>query len=147
MMEKDIYIHVSSKDSALYFPLNRPALFRVKLNTTLNLEGTWKMGLCSIYLKNVNLQTNASVLPSFLFIACNVCTGLIVNGTQTRILRSIDISENVSRDYSFIYYVPIEVIFIDNIEFSITTDLLDEALFSGEDHEGSVCMIIHIKRD
>jgi hypothetical protein len=146
-MEKDIYIHVSSKDSALYFPLNRPALFRVKLNTTLNLEGTWKMGLCSIYMKNVNLQTNASLVPSILFISCNVCTGLIVNGIQTRILRSIDMRENVSIDYSFVYYVPIEVIFIDTIEFSVTTDLLEEALFDGEDHERSVCMIIHIKRD
>jgi hypothetical protein len=146
-MDKDIYMHVSSKDSSLYFPQNRPALFRVKLNTTLNLEGTWQIGLCSIFLKNVNVQSNASVVPSMLFIACNICTGLIVDGIQTRIFRSIDISGNVSRDYSLIYYVPIEVRFIDNIEFSITTDLFEEALFDGEDGAGSVSMIIHIKRN
>ena len=145
-MDKDIYLHVSSKDSILYFPQNRPALFRVKLNTTLNLEGTWQVGLCSIFFKKVNLQTTASVQPSVLFIACNVCSGLIVDGVQTRILRSIDISVNVSKDYSLIYYVPIEVRYIDNIEFSITTDLLAEALFSTEDVIGTASMIIHLKR-
>ena len=118
-------------------------------NTSLNLEGTWQIGLCSMFLKNVNVQSNASVVPSMLFIACNICTGLIVDGIQTRIFRSIDIRSNVSRDYSLIYYVPIEVRFIDNIEFSITTDLFEEAFFDGEDGVGvgSVSMIIHIKRN
>ena len=103
---ESIYINVSNNDSVQYFPHNNPSNFRVKLEKRLELKGCWKICLCEISISNVivnqlngvddiektvvnNVQQTKSI-----HIHCNVCTGLIVNGEQTRILRTLPIKKN-----------------------------------------------------
>jgi hypothetical protein len=139
---ENMYLTVCSKDAAIYFPNNKPANFRVKLAKPLNLTGCWKVGLCEIRLSNVNInkvvskkkkKTNVGgdddvtlvevplkAIPS-ISIDCNICTGLIVNGIQTRTLRKVWGRKNIYKVFPVVYYVPVEKGYIDTIEFNLYT--------------------------
>jgi hypothetical protein len=149
-MDSDIYMHVSDKDSAAYFPQNRPSIFRVKLKTTLNLTGSWKIGVCCVDMTNIDVKRNKATGVSRLFITCSACTGLIVNGEQTRVLRCIELEHDVHEVYTDIFYVPVEVSFLDSIEFTVITDLSTYGLFelkdASDDNIGIVSMTLHLKR-
>ena len=128
---KSLYLYVTSKDSEPYFPHNKPSIFHVKLNNTLNLNGSWEIGVCSVDLAGVNVSKNVDA--SKLFIVCKICSDMIVDGKQTRILRSLPLKPDINETYHHIYYVPIEVRFIDSIEFRIINDAAGEASFGSED--------------
>jgi len=144
--ENDIFLHVSSKDSLSYFPHNTPAVFRVKLNTTLNLNGSWEMGVCDVNMQNVNVGENAASLK--MFITCSICSGFIVDGKQTRAIRVLGMSENVVETYAHILYIPVGVRFIDCIEFRILNDEMHEVSFGGKGktETGYTSITLHIKR-
>jgi len=149
-MDTNIYLHVSNKDSAAYFPQNDPCLFRVKLKNTLNLQGRWKIGLCSIDMNNVDVKDSDMIDAKQVYITCNICTGLIVDGAQTRVVRCIELDTDIHMRYTRIFYLPVEVQFLDTVEFSITTDLLKPAVFevnkSSKGGVGYVSMTLHLKR-
>jgi hypothetical protein len=137
-MDRGFYLHVTSKDSFVYFPTNEANSFRLKLNTPLNLTGLWKIGLCQLMLNGI-LSENVCIV-------CNICQGFICDGTQTRILRilRVDKNENFDESYPVIFYVPVEVRFIDTIEFRLIERDGSPVLF--KPGEGSVNMTLHLKR-
>ena len=130
IMNRGIYLHATSKDSAVYFPDNEVNSFRLKLNTPLNLTGLWKIGLCQLMLKGILSET--------VCVACNICQGFICDGTQTRIIRilRVDGNENFDESYPVIFYVPIEVRFIDTIEFRLIKKDGTPVVFKSEDSSG-----------
>jgi hypothetical protein len=161
-----MYLHVSNKDSLQYFPQNEAAIFRVKLKNTLNLNGAWKIGICSIDIYNMDVKSNKAAGVVGVYITCSACTGLIVDGEQTRVLRCIKLERNVHVTYSDVFYVPLDVCFLDTIEFSVVRDTSTLVLFGkpssgssedgkssddsdgtdNDDHIGSVSMTLHLKR-
>ena len=149
-MGDDIYIHVSSADSENYFSQNKAAAFRIKFNTPFDLRGRWKIGLCEIHLDNVDIIKNRGA--SSFFVNCSICTGMVVNGIQTRALRSIEATKNCHQVFTRIYYRPVEAMFIDTMEFTITKGgrtlvafALDEVA-GGHADIGKVSLILHLKR-
>ena len=151
-MDSSIYMYVTNKDSSLYFPQNDASIFRVKLKNTLILKGSWKIGLCTIDMTNVDVKGNNSAGARGLFITCNVCTGLIVDGVQTRVLRCVQLEPDIHDTYSAIFYVPVEVGFLDTIEFGVITDVSKPALFGVKSTDdsaviaGTLSMTLHLKR-
>ena len=151
-MDSSIYLRVSNKDSLLYFPENEASLFRVKLKNTLNLTGLWLIGLCSVDMVHVDVSGNTATGASTLAITCNICTGLIVDGSQTRVLRCLELHSDVHVLYTNIFYVPVEVGFLDTIEFSVITDVSKPTLFGtrltsdSAMQPGIVSMTLHLKR-
>jgi hypothetical protein len=151
-MDRDIYLHVSSGDSDKYFPLNNAANFCVKLNTPLNLNGSWVIGVCEVNIKNVNVSSNVKKGFSSFAIECNICTGLVVNGMHTRVLRIIPLEANISEKYPIIFYNPVETRFIDTLQFRLTNGGREEVDFALEESGGShvdvgfVSMTLHLKR-
>jgi hypothetical protein len=152
-MDKEIYLHVSSSDSKVYFPLNNGANFCVKLNTPLELNGSWVVGVCELNIKNVNLGVNIDKGCSSLGVECNICTGLVVNGLHTRVLRIIPLDEeNVNELYTLVFYLPVEARFIDTLQFRVTNGCGEEVTFKLEEKEeslkdiGFVSMTLHLKR-
>ena len=177
----NIYLNVCSKDSAIYFPLNKADNFRVKLAKPLNLTGCWKLGLCEIHLCNIDLKntivkakinknvnsvggnddgsddgsddnddndapievTNVRDIPA-ICIDCSVCTGLIVNGVQTRTIRKVWGKKNIYKVFPIVYYVPIEKGYIDTIQFNIYTSVGTPVSF--DTTYGSVEMTLRLKR-
>ena len=118
-MDREIYLHVSSRDSQIYFPRNNGANFCVKLNTPLDLNGSWVVGVCEVNIQNVNLLLNIDKGFSSLGIECNICTGLVVNGLHTRVLCIIPLEEHVNELYPIIFYLPVEARFIDTLQFRV----------------------------
>ena len=167
-----IYIHVSSKDSAAYFPENRADNFRIKLAKRLELKGVWKIAICEINVSDVILRRPVVVVKradgdseddnddqktdvkmnvdangvddDTVCIHCNVCTGLIVNGEQTRILRTLPLKKNQYKIYPIHYYCPLETQNIDTIEFNICKSNGTPLSFDAE--SGHVSMTLRLKR-
>jgi hypothetical protein len=155
----NVYLSVCSKDSATYFPNNKPANFRVKLAQPLQLTGCWKVGLCEIQLCNINIKKkgnasndnddthtpviNGKDIPT-ISINCNICTGLIVNGVQTRTLRKVWGKKNIYKVFPIVYYVPLEKGYVDTIEFNIRDT--DGELVSFDTLYGKVEMTLRLKR-
>jgi hypothetical protein len=172
----NIYLNVCSKDSAIYFPLNKADNFRVKLAKPLNLTGCWKLGLCEIHLCNIDIKKtivkakinknvkrvvndatddddddddapvegiNVKDIPA-ICIDCNVCTGLIVNGIQTRTIRKVWGKKNIYKVFPIVYYVPIEKGYIDTIQFNIYTSVGTPVSFDAT--YGRVEMTLRLKR-
>jgi len=111
-MSSVIYLHASSNDCSDYFPNNNASIFRVKLNKPLNLNGVWKIGICEI---DVNSDISERVC-----VECSLCgDGLIVDGKQTRVLRTFTLNQNYHEIYPILFYVPIETRFVDSIEFRL----------------------------
>ena len=77
-------------------------------------------------------------------INCSACTGLIVNGVQTRTLRKVPADEGVYMVFPILYYVPLEKGFIDTLEFTINTS--DGTLLSFDPVKGRVEMTLKLKR-
>ena len=128
-MQPDMYIRVTSKDSVDYYPENTAELFRVKLSSRLDLQGSWKIGVCDMGIGNVDVSASKKNGASTFNISCDICTGFIVNGVQTRVLRTIPIQTNYQKTYPIVFYLPIETGSLDTIEFRVVNDLNQAPVF------------------
>ena len=157
---KSIYLSVSNYDSVNYFPDNKPANFRVKLSKRLELGESWKIALCEIRLGNV-VSTPATNddngvdknkkdddvndgVNDLIYIHCNVCIGLVVDGIQTRVLRTLPFKNNQYKIFPVLYYIPVETRYIDTIEFHISTS--ENKSVSFNPRTGQVMMTLHLKK-
>lgn len=109
-----MYIVVSADDSKTYYKDNSANRFRVKLSKPLNLEGSWRVGVCEIHLTD-NAE-NMGVLG----LNSDICNGLMADGIQTHLLRKFNCKRNVHETFPIVYYLPVEKLFIDTIEFYLT---------------------------
>ena len=63
-MERQFYLHLSSKDSMQYFLGNDTSRFTVKLPEILHLNGQWEVALCEIGLPKAKPQPNKLLVCS-----------------------------------------------------------------------------------
>jgi hypothetical protein len=134
-MNRPIFLHVTSKDSHEYFPNNSSQMFILKLNKPLNLTGLWKIGLCEIFIEGV--------FSELMSLTCNICQGVILDGKQSRVLRTLKVYDgNYDEIYPIVFYVPIETRFVDTIEFCLVQTDGTPVLLKGESH---VSMTLHLK--
>ena len=158
----NIYLNVSNKDSLTYFPNNKESVFRVKLAQPLNLTGCWKLALCEIELSGVKITaavkstTGAAASGSdkrikreakhqeSIRVQCDLCKGFIVDGFQTRTMRTLPLKRNQYKIFPTLYYLSLETHYIDTIEFLILTRDGKQLSF---DREGArVEMTLRLKR-
>jgi hypothetical protein len=144
----DMYVHVSSNDSASYYTHNTSSLFRVKLNNRLDLKGSWVIGVCDVTVDDIDVDRNRRGGFTSLLITCDICTGFIVNGVQTRTLRTVPIQKRLQKVYPVVMYVPIETYSFDTMEFRVLKGSFEEAVFidKKDNKSGSICMTLHLKQ-
>jgi hypothetical protein len=122
-----MYIVVSSSDSKSYYKDNKATRFRVKLSKPINLEGgDWYVGVCDIHL--TDNDENKGVVG----FNADICNGLMTEGSQTHLLRKFNCKRNVHEAFPIIYYLPVGKLFIDNMEFYLTSDGLEDMSLADE---------------
>lgn len=114
-----IYALVSSDSSLQYFPQNKVYHFKCHLNTSLNLEGLWKVALLE-----ANISTSKSP-KTFkpLYVYSNICEESIVDGDKQPILRKLPGDSHGTRNSFFEMgrYMPVKINNIEDIDIYITT--------------------------
>jgi len=110
-----MYIVVANSDSKTYYSGNTASHFRVKLSKPLNLEGAWTVAVCEIHL------TDNAENMGILGFSADFCNGLISDGGQTTVLRKFNCKRNVHETFPVLYYLPVEKLFIDTMDFYLTT--------------------------
>jgi len=108
-----MYLIVSNTDSSTYYSENKASHFFVKLGKPLDLSGCWKIALCEVTILGNTARRGTVGLT------CNICNGLWVEGVQTRLLRKFKCEKNNHLVFPVPYYVDIEKLFIDTLEFHI----------------------------
>jgi hypothetical protein len=108
-----MYLILSNDDSKTYYSQNNASHFRVKLGQPLTLDGEWSVGVCEIH-----LSANADL--GRLGFHSDICNGLFSNGIQTDLLRKINCKTNVHETFPIVYYLHVEKLFIDTLEFYLT---------------------------
>jgi hypothetical protein len=109
-----MYIVVSNGDSGSYYGENTPNHFRVKLSKPLRFESEWSVGLCEIHI------TENSESKGVLGLNLDICTGLIIDGVQTHVLRKFNCKRNVHEAFPIIYYMPVDKLFLDTLDIYLT---------------------------
>ena len=112
---------INSNGSTKFFPSNRPYHFRSQLNTPLCLDGCWKMALVDI-----SYRGDIHPLNSILYIFSNICSGSIIDGVHTNLLRKLDIVKGVQQAYQYVDVNKSEMI---DIEFFIRDEHQENATF------------------
>lgn len=115
-----IYAIVSSSSSLQYFPQNKAYHFQCHLNTTLNLEGIWKVALLEASVStSKSLKTRKSIC-----VYSNICGESIVNGDREPILRKLQANSLSNWDIIFEtgQYMPVKTNNITDIDIYITTE-------------------------
>lgn len=114
-----IYAIVSSESSLQYFPQNKAYHFKCHLNTSLNLEGVWKVALLEA---NISSSKHLKALKP-LYIYSNICGESIVDGDKQPILRKLmgNSPDNWDSVFNVGHYMPVKINSISDIDIYITT--------------------------
>ena len=120
-----MYVSVSNGDSKAFFGENSASHFRVNLGKTLHLEGNWSVAVVELH-----ISENSANL-GLLGISCDICNGIWMNGLQSHVLRRFNCRKNLHESFPWPFYLPVDKVFIDTLEFFITTSDGEEASLSG----------------
>lgn len=109
-----IYMILDSDKNLEYFPNNVPYNFKSHLMQPLNLEGKWSVALTEI-------DFNEKIQTSSLYVNCDICESIIVNGVWSNVLRKVncDVKRQFTNSFNWIYYLPVIKPEIGEIEISI----------------------------
>ena len=157
MMER--YIFLKSSDCSEYYPNNKPYDFKIHLNTTIDLNGYWKLGIAELFtLSSVtsekcsasNIQDKLINHPIVkyrykpLYVYCNVCQFSSVNGTDQPLLRVIhpDGVYGWNDKFDPVYYFPVRVNELSDIHIYLKDDTNSPASFVTSD----VWITLHLRR-
>ena len=121
-----MYVCVSNEDSKIFFGENTASHFRVKLGKTLHLEGNWSVAVAELHL------TENTANLGLLAISCDICNGIWMNGLQSHVLRQFNCRKNVHETFPCPFYLPVDKLFIDTLEFFIKTSDGEEASLSAD---------------
>ena len=116
-----LYVIASSDKSKNYYPYNQPYHFKSFIKQPLELEGHWRGALTEIdFDKKITVHS-----PN---VECNICEGAVVNGVTSNVLRKVntDLRRTFTNNFNWLYYVPVIVSGIREIE--ITTKEASGAL-------------------
>jgi hypothetical protein len=121
-----MYLSVTNSDSKDFYADNKASHFRVKLGKTVHLEGNWSVAIAEIHVSDNTANFG------LLSINCDVCNGIWINGLQSHLLRRFNCRKNVHESFPILFYLPVEKVFIDTLEFFITTGEGEEASLSAD---------------
>ena len=100
MSSEEIYLFISSADSMIYHPDNKPHSFVVELGERLNLTGRWMVALSDLNLNVASTET--------LYIFCDICDISYFQNSMKPILRMIYPTEtSKSINFSKRCYIPV----------------------------------------
>ena len=133
-----MYVTVSNADSKAYYSDNKASHFRVKLGKTLHLEGKWSVALADLHISDNTANFG------MLGITSDICNGIWSNGLQSHLLRRFNCRKNVHESFPCLFYLSVEKVFIDTMEFLITTSDGNEASLAGE---VKVEFTLHFRQD
>ena len=109
------YMTVNSDMSIVYFPNNKPYQFKTHLQSSINLNGNWKVSL-------VDISMSDSSKKSYnLYIHSDICGESILDGDKENILRMVKAyrSGRWTQECINHQYISINKSEIRDIEFSI----------------------------
>ncbi len=109
---------LKSTDSAVFYPGNSAASFKIKLYTPLTLTGSWKVALTGFHLKDVKGE-----IPYSLLIHSPLCKNLSIVGGDKQLAVLKHIVRPEKRD-SWVFdspvYLPVNQTFLETLEIYIT---------------------------
>ena len=73
------YLFLSSRDSEIYYPDNKPTDFTIELTETLNLPGEWEHSLLEIFF--------TKRITDDIVVFCDICTNSNIHNTKLPVLR------------------------------------------------------------
>ena len=118
MTSDSVYVvgnYNSSKE--IYFPLNKPEHFWLKLGEPLQLTGSgWKVCLSEVQFQNIVVEPQ----PTYYQVAFDTCQGLYIHGKPTQTLRLIPFEPTGHHIFTKPYYMPVTTDYIDTCEIKIT---------------------------
>ena len=96
------YVIIHSDRSLDYFPDNLPFQFKCHFNKPLTLEGSWELALCDI-------DINEKVQKPSLYVNCDLCQSMIVDGKSKTVLRKVnaDMRRQFTNSFNWLFYVPV----------------------------------------
>ena len=96
------YVIIHSDRSLDYFPDNQPFQFKCYFDKPLTLEGNWELALCE---KDINEKVQK---PS-LYVNCDLCQSIIVDGKSKTVLRKVnaDMRRHFTNSFNWLFYVPV----------------------------------------
>ena len=78
------YVVLNSDKCLDHFPENKPDYFRSIMRVPISLNGVWKVALMDI-----GYVHNHVVIDKELYVHCNACSGTLVDGEVTSLLRRV----------------------------------------------------------
>ena len=103
IFKMSLRMELSSEDSKLKYPANKPYDFRVHLSTPISLTGYWTVSLLEIFIEH----GQAFKYPtSELFVFSNLCDNRVLGGHDVPLLRRVWLKDNKQ---NIIYQVPYDV--------------------------------------
>ena len=112
-MERQFYVHLSSRDSMQYFPGNNTSRFTVKLPEILHLNGQWEVALCEIGLPKAKPQ------PKKLLVCSEICNESIIGEKRLPLLRVV--TGKVPASFRTLQYIPVRPQDIERITLYIAS--------------------------
>lgn len=107
---------LNSDKSLNHFPDNKPCHFRTVIKIPLVLRGIWKVALLEIGFQQQN------PIHQNLYIYCSVCSGTIVDGEVTQLLRRLYTDDHCYYVFELPHYVDVIKTEVNVIEIQIRDD-------------------------
>lgn len=131
---------LSSEDSKLIYPNNKPHDFRVHLSTPISLTGYWTVSLLEICIE----RGQAFKYPTTeLFVFSNLCDNTVLGGHDVPLLRRVwlkDKKENII--YQVPYNVPLRIGQFQDVHIYINDPQGNQASFI----QNKVSVTLHLKK-
>ena len=140
-MHHQFYMRVSNIDSKNLFPFNTCNNFFVQLPNTLNLIGSWEVGLSELQYQHSFSQT-----PINIDIGTTLCESSIIDGTRQSILRRVKVrgkqGDIIQEIFDRIQYFKVTRLDMDHIYLYIKGDGQDKSSLV----DGTVHCTLHFRR-
>ena len=98
-MEKQFYVHLSSRDSKEYFTGNKSSEFTLKLPEILHLNGQWEVALCAITLPKTKPHMKK------LLVCSDLCGESIIGEKRLPLLRVL--MGKIPSSFEPLQYIPV----------------------------------------
>ena len=130
------YLYLSSQDSILQHPGNKPHDFIVELGEPLVLEGQWEVAVLEI-----NPQLNAKGIK-YALLMCDFCETSLVAGEWQPLLRKVTLNKRIVKPFCPPYYVEIPQRRLERVRLYLKSENLESLSFGS----GTLECALHLRR-